>query len=846
MTFIKEHFLLIFLLSALTILLFPAPILASHRYLVFSFVPFLSFLYLSFYDSNRIIYVNKSVIGFCTFSFVGLLSYFWAINKTLIWFPAFSWIGIFLWMILVRSVLKDRASYYTYIGKYLYFLYGILLLSTAIVVFFTDVSITQATLWNKYLGYNGNYIPNLLLLFFPFILFHPAKTIVSYSIRLLLGGFITYLILITSNKGALISFLVLLLALILPRINKKLLTYIFYLIGIILFSCYFFKEELWNVLSYSEFKSINGRYNLFIYSLRMFLDNPLAGVGLGNWYIEAYLNTSNIFDAKELRFSRIQNHNLFTTILSEVGLIGFIAFCYAFFLPILRTFKGWTLITYKEKAILGVLIVYIINSLVFLDANNYEAHFSGIQLIAFCCLGSLSILEKDRIEIRKLGKLLICLLSLCSSVWFSYYYYTETLFKEVERNEINNNQKSIELINEIYHPIFKTTHGIRISGGVNEPLQYKRALLLENKKDYEGAELAFKEALDVAPNDEVILMSFAQFKLRKQLDYKGAKKFLAKVNKIQPEFLEAKVYLAEIAIVNKEFSIARKYLDSKHFNNWHGYKFHLKYYEELLYRSTYLKELCGLSAAQLKNLQSIFIKQDSKLDSISVDILQLEHYLENKSKYEKELKKLKKQIDSNLKVLKLDEIVQTILTKSQFFTYYRDRIQPIYSYNYLDTYTNLLKLDLIQKDKFLKIHVKNTIEQKYYALKIRNKVALQEKDSIRYYRVQKDSVFKIKETGLYEILTERQFRIFMDYRTESKYRYILKNLNKKYNLKDVDRKANQLKSLIQKYEYEKTLALIRGKEDKIPNILGSLKNSLKLILDDKEYQEFKKISKVKI
>ena len=112
--------------------------------------------------------------------------------------------------------------------------------------------------------------------------------------------------------------------------------------------------------------------------------------------------------------------------------------------------------------------------------------------------------------------------------------------------------------------------------------------------------------------------------------------------------------------------------------------------------------------------------------------------------------------------------------------------------------------------------------------------------------MQKDSVFKIKETGFYEILTERQFRIFMDYRTESKYRYILKNLNKKYNLKDVDRKANQLKSLIQKYEYEKTLALIRGKEDKIPNILGSLKNSLKLILDDKEYQEFKKISKVKI
>ena len=328
--------------------------------------------------------------------------------------------------------------------------------------------------------------------------------------------------------------------------------------------------------------------------------------------------------------------------MSEVGLIGLIAFCYAFFLPIIQTFKEWRLVAYKEKAVLGVLIVYVINSLIFLDANNYETHFSGIQLIAFCSLGSISILEKEKIEIKKFGKLLVCLISLFSSVWFMYYYYTDTLFRAIERNEAKNIPKSIEIINQIYHPIFKTTHGIRGGGGINKSLKYKKALLLVAQEDYEAAEHAFLKALEVAPNDEEILMAFARFKLRKQLDYDGARKYLERIHNIQPEFLEAKVYLAEIAIVAKEFSIARQYLYSEYFSKWHGYGQHLRYYEILLYKSIYLKELCSLSDTQFDDLKLVLKKQELKLDSIGIDILRLEQYLEVKGTPAKELMKLKR------------------------------------------------------------------------------------------------------------------------------------------------------------------------------------------------------------
>ena len=60
----------------------------------------------------------------------------------------------------------------------------------------------------------------------------------------------------------------------------------------------------------------------------------------------------------------------------------------------------------------------------------------------------------------------------------------------------------------------------------------------------------------------------------------------------------------------------------------------------------------------------------------------------------------------------------------------------------------------------------------------------------------------------------------MNHETESKY----KSIKNKINANNSDSKTKQLKNLIQKYEYEKTLALIRRQEEKIPNILDSLNN----------------------
>jgi len=60
-------------------------------------------------------------------------------------------------------------------------------------------------------------------------------------------------------------------------------------------------------------------------SMRIFQENPLNGIGLGNWYLLAYReDLANVTGFNQsIYFSRLGSHNLYELIITELGLYNY-------------------------------------------------------------------------------------------------------------------------------------------------------------------------------------------------------------------------------------------------------------------------------------------------------------------------------------------------------------------------------------------------------------------------------------------------------------------------------------------------------------------------------------------
>lgn len=103
-----------------------------------------------------------------------------------------------------------------------------------------------------------------------------------------------------------------------------------------------------NELSTMDEGSINARYELWSDSIKIWTDNPLFGIGLGNW--------SQAFSYTEFKYP----HNIFIEVLSEQGIIGAILIASSI-IPM------WT----RVSAIQKIFIIYFITCLSFSGDASY-------------------------------------------------------------------------------------------------------------------------------------------------------------------------------------------------------------------------------------------------------------------------------------------------------------------------------------------------------------------------------------------------------------------------------------------------------------------------------------------
>ena len=130
---------------------------------------------------------------------------------------------------------------------------------------------------------------------------------------------------------------------------------------------YFLIPSFQNLPIIREFKGANelDRWYMTRNSIRLFFEHPITGIGLGNWVLEAYKYGVKEFSDfnNPTRFIRYGNHNLYSQILAELGLIGFISFIVGVGTLVVKASSKLYLLSALQKASLCSLLVYLITSL---------------------------------------------------------------------------------------------------------------------------------------------------------------------------------------------------------------------------------------------------------------------------------------------------------------------------------------------------------------------------------------------------------------------------------------------------------------------------------------------------
>lgn len=281
----------------------------------------------------------------------------------------------------------------------------------------------------------------------------------------------------------------------------------------------FFKERVGELLN--EFspatRTVSGNWRLSIYrsALKMFSQNPLLGIGFGNFgdAISLYQQDPWIYG----RFA----HNQFLQVLGETGIFGFLIFTgffVAFFILILNNPE-------KDKifylGLLGAISASFIHNLLDVDWN-----YLSLGLLFWLEAGMLMgmIIKKD-FSLRPKKPLVIVLILLCVSLAL---FKINLNFTEA-KDDLNRGQtdKSIGILENLVkvYPLSSENHrwlfyAYYKKGKLEEAEKegllwekydkymsdsaYELAKMAVNKNDFRLAENYFREAINLAPYKSVV------------------------------------------------------------------------------------------------------------------------------------------------------------------------------------------------------------------------------------------------------------------------------------------------------------------------------------------------------
>ena len=301
-------------------------------------------------------------------------------------------------------------------------------------------------------------------------------------------------------------------------------------------------------------------------SFGIFWDSNMAGIGSGNWHLAAY--DQSLADISGLDhsvvFIRLFNHNFYSNLLAELGVIGMFSFIIPFLILTYKLIKRKNDLSDFEKACFLSIVVYLMGSLFFGATNMNVKFFSEIHLVTWISFGLLSnrLFPTRQVDNRLI--IVVTFLCLVCISWLVYVNSSEDKYKTLLKitnnaplhhmdyihydtwaNEIKFDKEIPEIIKglkKIYHPCFNTS----FYNSDFIPLRIGRLEFLDG--NYSEAKLWFEKSLEHAPNNELALMNLAYLYLSVENNVHKAMEFAQRVYNQQSNHEGANILMAEILI----------------------------------------------------------------------------------------------------------------------------------------------------------------------------------------------------------------------------------------------------------------------------------------------------------
>ena len=235
------------------------------------------------------------------------------------------------------------------------------------------------------------------------------------------------------------------------------------------------------ITSYND-QSVNDRIDFFNAAIDLFIQNPFAGIGIGNWKI---LSLNEVKDEIINYTAPYHTHNDLLQIASEIGFFGFLCFFLIIFSPIVFLLKEFIMKRDLNEITPFLLIAFMIY---FWDSNiNFPrirpySQMNFIFLLSFFCSDFKQLKKYKTIKIRSVMIVFLVLLLplnfIHSKVFISYENMTY-LYYDFNENGTNL-QANIEVVKD-YQDTFPTITNTTI------PLKLAKANYLVQNKEYEDA-----------------------------------------------------------------------------------------------------------------------------------------------------------------------------------------------------------------------------------------------------------------------------------------------------------------------------------------------------------------------
>ena len=305
--------------------------------------------------------------------------------------------------------------------------------------------------------------------------------------------------------------------------------------------------------------SIRHRLKVWEGSINIFKDNPILGVGPGNWRLVIPIYGKGASPRVNKNKSVMAHpHNVYLHILSEIGLIGLLLYLSIIVIVLIAAYK---LIKNKNKDNIAILflclgiIAYLIDSLASLSVVKTEqsflfAFFFGALLSFF----ELNSKEEKNIPIHKNIILIVSAIILSYSFIIAKANFNFSKASKIvqSQSEQLGSQRVIQIVNENKSNLIKLSP-------LSYPLELFSMRAYRDSKMYDKAYEEFNSAIKYHPNNSTILESGATIYMSEG-KFKEAIPWLEKGIDLTPEYFQTQRNLAFAYYYTAEYEKAMQIL----------------------------------------------------------------------------------------------------------------------------------------------------------------------------------------------------------------------------------------------------------------------------------------------